>query len=203
MIHAIRKVCWQFCLERRTASCPHSTPRGSIFSSTSNMHAACSAWVIPGAAAAPRAPRRSVRATRSVNNRGIVWAAFRAQPLHQHIKMPAAPLRASETEGPSASEISVAMQAARDCEAGGMSPGAGLASSEAQAEAAFADMINTTVDVTGESLGAEELETLARGGMMDKASTSKKSGSLLDDVKDLFGALSKGAHIVKQKGGRV
>ncbi len=95
------------------------------------------------------------------------------------------------------------MQAARDCEAGGMSPGAGLASSEAQAEAGFADMINTTVDVTGESLGAEELETLARRGMMDKASTSKKSGSLLDDVKDLFGALSKGAHIVKQKGGRV
>ena len=52
-------------------------------------------------------------------------------------------------------------------------------------------------------MGAEELETLARRGMMDKASTSKKSGSLLDDVKDLFGALSKGAHIVKQKGGRV
>ena len=114
-------------------------------------------------------------------------------------------LRASETEdsGPSSSEIRTAMQAARDCEAVGLSPGAGLSDSEAQAEAAFADMINTTVDVTGEALGAEELENLAKGGMMDKSSTSKKSGSLFDDVKDLFGALSKGAHIVKQKNGRV
>ena len=84
------------------------------------------------------------------------------------------------------------MAAARACEAGGLSPGAGLKDAEAQAEAAFADMINTTVD-----------EELARGGTMDAASKGKKSGSLLDDVVGLFGALSKGAHIVKQKNGRV
>ena len=38
---------------------------------------------------------------------------------------------------------------------------------------------------------------------MDDESTSKKSGTILDDVRDLFGALSKGAHIVRQKNGRV
>ena len=94
------------------------------------------------------------------------------------------------------------MAAARACEAGGLSPGAGLKDADAQAEAAFADMINT-VDVTGESLGSDALEELALGGTMDAASKGKKSGSLLDDVVGLFGALSKGAHIVKQKDGRV
>jgi hypothetical protein len=110
---------------------------------------------------------------------------------------------ATEAEGPSAAEIIDAMAAARQCEAGGLSPGAGLKDSEAQAEAAFADMINTTVDVTGERLGSEALQELARGGAMDAASTSKKSGSFFEDVVGLFGALSKGAHIVKQKNGRV
>lgn len=64
-------------------------------------------------------------------------------------------------------------------------------------------MINTTVDVTGEELSRDELNQLAEGGRMDAASTSKKSAGLLGDIKDLFGALGKGAHIIKQKGGRV
>lgn len=95
------------------------------------------------------------------------------------------------------------MAAARACEEGGLSPGAGLTDADAQADAAFADMINTTVDVTGEQLDEEALDALARGGRMDAESTSKRSGGFVDDVKDLFGALSKGAHIVRQKGGRV
>lgn len=99
--------------------------------------------------------------------------------------------------------IARAMSAARRCEASGLSPGAGLEDPEAQAAAAFADMINTTVDVTGEALSGEDLEGLARGGTMDAKSKEKKSGGLLDDVRDLFGALSKGAHIVRQKNGRV
>lgn len=99
--------------------------------------------------------------------------------------------------------IAEAMAAARTCEASGLSPGAGLQDAEAQAEAAFADMINTTVDVTGEELSGAALSRLAQGGKMDRDSTSRKSAGLLGDIKDLFGALSKGAHIVKQKGGRV
>lgn len=99
--------------------------------------------------------------------------------------------------------IADAMAAARACEEIGLSPGAGLKDADAQAEAAFADMINTTVDVTGEALSSDDLSQLAEGGRMDRESTSQKSGGVLDDIKDLFGALSKGAHIVKQKGGRV
>jgi len=156
------------------------------------MHAAVSSRLAPHAAAKPRAPRRAQRAARAVergNPAGVRRERVRAS--------------ATEAEGPSAAEIIDAMAAARQCEAGGLSPGAGLKDSEAQAEAAFADMINTTVDVTGERLGSEALQELARGGAMDAASTSKKSGSFFEDVVGLFGALSKGAHIVKQKNGRV
>ena len=110
--------------------------------------------------------------------------------------------RATEDDA-AVDDIAEAMAAARACEDGGLSPGAGLKDADAQAEAAFADMINTTVDVTGENLSSEDLNELAKGGRMDNESTSKKSGGVLDDIKDLFGALSKGAHIVKQKGGRV
>ena len=99
--------------------------------------------------------------------------------------------------------IAASMAAARACEASGMSPGAGLSSAEDQAEAAFADMINTTVDVTGEALDADARARLAEGGRMDGASTSRKSGGMWSDVRDLFGALGKGAHIVRQKNGRV
>lgn len=60
--------------------------------------------------------------------------------------------------------IAASMAAARACEASGMSPGAGLSSAEDQAEAAFADMINTTVDVTGEALDADARARLAEGG---------------------------------------
>ena len=114
----------------------------------------------------------------------------------------AAPSRAKDASR-DAEDISKAMADARACEESGLSPGAGLADADAQAEAAFADMINTTVDVTGEQLDEEALDALARGGRMDAESTSKRSGGFVDDVKDLFGALSKGAHIVRQKGGRV
>ena len=148
------------------------------------MHATISARFAVRAPAAPGARGRARCAARARER------VFRATEL--------------DADGPpSVSEISDAMAAARACEAGGLSPGAGLKDPEAQAEAAFADMINTTVDVTGESLGSDALEELALGGTMDAKSKGGKSGSLLDDVVGLFGALSKGAHIVKQKGGRV
>jgi len=68
-----------------------------------------------------------------------------------------------------------------------MSPGAGLQDAEAQAEAAFADMINTNVDLTGKTLNDEDLSELSNGGRMDAQSTSKKSAGFFGDVKDLFG----------------
>ena len=128
--------------------------------------------------------------------------AARSRASNRRRSPRAAPSRAKDASR-DAEDISKAMADARACEESGLSPGAGLADADAQAEAAFADMINTTVDVTGEALDSEELSQLSRGGKMDEESKAKKSGGILGDVRDLFGALSKGAHIVKQKGGRV
>jgi|TARA_B100000768_G_scaffold133835_1_gene124619 hypothetical protein len=151
------------------------------------MHAA-TARIFGPVASASRTRRVSARRLSRASNRRVVVA----------------PLKAKEAEpGDAVEEISTAMADARVCEESGLSPGAGLADADAQADAAFADMINTTIDVTGEALDSEELSRLSRAGRMDEESKSKKSGGILGDVKDLFGALSKGAHIVKQKGGRV
>ena len=152
------------------------------------MHAA-TARIFGPVASASRTRRVSARRLSRASNRRIRGVA---------------PLKAKEAEpGDAVEEISKAMSDARVCEESGLSPGAGLADADAQADAAFADMINTTIDVTGEALDSEELSRLSRAGRMDEESKSKKSGGILGDVKDLFGALSKGAHIVKQKGGRV
>lgn len=47
----------------------------------------------------------------------------------------------------------------------------------------------------------QEVQELAQSGMMDQDSTSKKSKGLFGDMKDVFGALSGGAHIVKRDDG--
>jgi hypothetical protein len=86
-----------------------------------------------------------------------------------------------------------AMENARMNSAKRMSPGAGLPTAEEQAEAAFADMINTSMDQRGiESLSEGELENLSRGGQMwEKGSTTqKRKFGLLGDVMNLFGALA-------------
>ncbi|CAN0035693.1 unnamed protein product [Ectocarpus sp. 13 AM-2016] len=83
----------------------------------------------------------------------------------------------------------------------GTSPGAGLESAFDQADAAFADLIVTSVDDQGVTLDDEEMQELAQSGMMDQVSTSKKSKGLFGDMKDVFGALSGGAHIVKREDG--
>jgi hypothetical protein len=85
------------------------------------------------------------------------------------------------------------MENARMNSAKRMSPGAGLPTAEEQAEAAFADMINTSMDQRGiESLSEGELENLSRGGQMwEKGSTTqKRKFGLLGDVMNLFGALA-------------
>jgi len=87
----------------------------------------------------------------------------------------------------------IAMENARMNSAQLTSPGAGLSTAEEQAEAAFADMINTTMDQRGiESLTETELENLSRGSQMwEKGSTTRKRKfGLLGDVMNLFGALA-------------
>ena len=94
-----------------------------------------------------------------------------------------------------------ALEAARRNLEEGTSPGAGLSAEEA-AEAAYADMINTSLG-EGEKLTPEQVQQLAEGGLMDSSSTKQKSGGLAKDVANLWNALKGGAHIVKRDDGSV
>lgn len=85
--------------------------------------------------------------------------------------------------------------------AAGLSPGAGLGTAEEQAEAAYADLIATSTD--GRDLSEEEVARLAEGGEMSEAEKGRKSRGLLGDMKELFGALGGGAHIVRKEDGRI
>ena len=96
-----------------------------------------------------------------------------------------------------------ALSQARECEAKGLSPGAGLPTAEEQAEAAFADLINTSADQRGVKLTSKEVNDLSRGGRMwESGSTDKKSGGLIKNIGNVVEALSGGAHIKKDKYGR-
>jgi len=113
------------------------------------------------------------------------------------------PSQESEEET-SEETLEFAMSNARKNSLEGLSPGAGLMTAEEQAEAAFADLINTSLDgADRNALTGAEISELSEGGRMDEGSKARKSGGLLADVVGLFEALSKGAHIVKQKDGRV
>eukprot|EP00237_Pycnococcus_provasolii_P010405 CAMPEP_0198710686 /NCGR_PEP_ID=MMETSP1471-20131121/2932_1 /TAXON_ID=41880 /ORGANISM="Pycnococcus provasolii, Strain RCC733" /LENGTH=205 /DNA_ID=CAMNT_0044470369 /DNA_START=69 /DNA_END=686 /DNA_ORIENTATION=- len=113
------------------------------------------------------------------------------------------PSQESEEET-SEETLEFAMSNARKNSLEGLSPGAGLMTAEEQAEAAFADLINTSLDgADRNALTGAEITELSEGGRMDEGSKARKSGGLLADVVGLFEALSKGAHIVKQKDGRV
>ena len=79
--------------------------------------------------------------------------------------------------------IEKAISAAKSCERNGLSPGAGLPTAEEQADAAYADLINTSVIQRG-LLTDDDLDELSKGGRMwEQGSTSKKSGGLLQNVR--------------------
>jgi hypothetical protein len=99
-------------------------------------------------------------------------------------------------------EIVKAMENARNCEKQGLSPGAGLCTAEEQAEAAYADLINTSMDQRGIDLSQEEIDMLSRGGTMwESGSKSEKNKGLFGNLKNIFGALAGGAHIEKNEFG--
>ena len=99
-------------------------------------------------------------------------------------------------------DIDKAIAAAKECERNGLSPGAGLPTAEEQAEAAYADLINTSVSQRGLSLSDSDKNKLAKGGRMwEEGSTSKNSGGLIQNVKNVMEALSGGAHINKNEYG--
>ena len=112
------------------------------------------------------------------------------------------------------------MENARQNERLGFSPGAGL-SSEESAEAAFADLINTSNDANDTKTNTYDLENedddkdeddeeflsqLTKGARMDKSALSRKDtnkGGILGDLLNLGSILLRGGHIEKQKDGRV
>jgi hypothetical protein len=117
-------------------------------------------------------------------------------------------------------KLTRAMENARQNERLGFSPGAGL-SSEESAEAAFADLINTSNDANDTKTNTYDLENedddkdkddeeflsqLTKGARMDKSALSRKDtnkGGILGDLLNLGSILLRGGHIEKQKDGRV
>ena len=98
-----------------------------------------------------------------------------------------------------------AMENARNSSKKFKSPGAGLPTAEEQADAAFGDLINTSMDQQGMSqLSDQEMLLISRGGSMweNGAKTQSRNGGFLGDLKILFAALAGGAHIEKDEFGR-
>ena len=94
------------------------------------------------------------------------------------------------------------MRAARANAAKATSPGAGLDAWEA-ADAAYADLINTSLDQRNQTLTAAQLKDLERGGKMweEGATAQRRSGGVFGDLKSTLGALFGGAQIEKNKFG--
>ena len=84
------------------------------------------------------------------------------------------------------------------------SPGAGLKSADEQSDAAYADLINTTMEQRGlNDLGKEEKQKLERGGRMwEKNSLTEKNRlGIFGDILSVMTAFVGGAHIEKNKFG--
>jgi len=100
-------------------------------------------------------------------------------------------------------ELKAAMKNARMNVKNRLSPGAGLATADEQSDAAYADLINTSIDHLNDSQSDEELALLAKGGHMWEKGAKSKSNKLgfFGDLMNVFEALSGGAHIEKNKFG--
>ena len=129
-----------------------------------------------------------------------------------------------EDEEEETSKLSRAMATARQNEKLGFSPGyvkggggggvsssvsSSLLSAEESAEAAFADLINTSNDDRNEGdndVKKLNLSELAKGSRMSEEAVRQKDtniGGVLGDLINLGSILLKGGHIVKKKDGRV
>lgn len=71
------------------------------------------------------------------------------------------------------------------------------------ADAAYADLINTSIDQRGIDLSDDDLKELNKGGKMWEkgATTSESKMGLLSDLSNVWKALAGGAHIEKNKYG--
>lgn len=87
---------------------------------------------------------------------------------------------------------------ARKCESSRLSPGAGLPTADEQSDAAYADLINTSIDQRKLDISDDEVKKLEKGSTMwEKASKNNPKMGILGAAGELFKALSGGAHIEK------
>eukprot|EP00667_Euglena_gracilis_P010003 EG_transcript_10180 len=115
----------------------------------------------------------------------VTWKP-RASPSHVHLlALDEAPNGISE-ELSGASAIQKALQDARLNLSEGKSPGAGLASAEEQAEAAYADLINTSLGFQGD-LSEEEAAQFAKAGEMGQTAGNQRGDGFMGDAMKLFG----------------
>ena len=87
------------------------------------------------------------------------------------------------------------MQNARTSASKGLSPGAQLLTADEQSDAAYADLINTSMDQRGiEELTEDDLELLNKGGYMwEEGSKSKQNkNGVLGDLFNVLKAFSGG-----------
>ena len=100
------------------------------------------------------------------------------------------------------SSLTKSMLDARNCESSRMSPGAGLPTADEQSDAAYADLINTSIDQRKLDISSEEIKNLEKGGTMwEKSSRNSPKMGIFGAAGELFKALSGGAHIEKNKFG--
>ena len=83
------------------------------------------------------------------------------------------------------------------------SPGANLQTADEQADAAFADIIYSSMQQRGiTELSKGDKELLAKGATMwEKGAKDEKKTSLIGNIMSVFEALSGGAHITKNEFG--
>ena len=109
--------------------------------------------------------------------------------------------RASEADDSDASRLRRALKHANDSSSKQFSPGAGLGlDADAQADAAYADMIGTSLG--DDALSDEAATALRRGGMMGDAGAVGRRAGPAASAMELFRALFGGAHIVQSDDGR-
>ena len=103
---------------------------------------------------------------------------------------------------PESAYLTKALNDARQCESKGLSPGAGLSTADEQSDAAYADLINTSIDQRGLDISDDDIKDLEKGGTMwEKTSRKTPKLGLFGAAGELFKALSGGAHIEKNKYG--
>lgn len=155
---------------------------------------------VAAAAAKSPAPRRNEEANRRVRRSDFVVIG-RASMRDDDDASVTEEITTTTTNADAGADADLtrALSDARASAAAGFSPGAGLGlTPEEQAEAAYADLVDTSLwgdDANAE--GENDVEALSRAGRMSAESMGRKSGGVLSGAVELFRALSGGAHITR------